>query len=333
MNVSLLALDEVLDTGLATLLDTFAFANSLAPTLGDGAPRFEVAVVGLRRRVRTHHGARVDALPLDGRASEVLALPALFATSPDEVDALLDRPDVADAAAALADQGPTTLAAACTSTFLLARSGVLDGHRATTSWWLAPAFRARFPAVTLDASRMVVEAAGRITAGAAMAHVDLALWIVRQASPALASLVARYLVVEPRPSQAPFIIPDHLATADPVVERFERWVREHLQSGLSLEAAARAVGASQRSLERRVRAVVGKTPVAFLQDIRVEVAAHLLRTTTLDLETVAAQVGYADASTLRTLLRRKLGRGVRELRARAEDPRLEEPDGPLQGEA
>ena len=34
-----------------------------------------------------------------------------------------------------------------------------------------------------------------------------------------------------------------------------------------------------------------------------------------DLEAIAAAVGYADASTLRNLLRRKLGRGVRELRA------------------
>ncbi|HEY5676094.1 MAG TPA: helix-turn-helix domain-containing protein, partial [Myxococcales bacterium] len=192
-----------------------------------------------------------------------------------------------------------------------------DGRPATTTWWLSPAFRARFPRVDLDESWMVVETKGRVTAGAAMAHVDLALWIVRRASPSLANLVARYLVVEPRPSQAPFIIPDHLAHADDVVERFERWVRDHLDAPFSVVSAARAVGASQRSLERRVRAVLGKPPVAFVQDVRVEVATHLLRSTGGDLEAIAAKVGYRDGTTLRTLLRRRLGRGVRELRRSA----------------
>jgi hypothetical protein len=32
------------------------------------------------------------------------------------------------------------------------------------------------------------------------------------------------------------------------------------------------------------------------------------------MEAIAAKVGYGDATTLRTLLRRRLGRGVRELR-------------------
>jgi hypothetical protein len=36
----------------------------------------------------------------------------------------------------------------------------------------------------------------------------------------------------------------------------------------------------------------------------------------MDLEAIAAEVGYSDGTTLRTLLRRRLGRGVRELRAR-----------------
>jgi transcriptional regulator GlxA family with amidase domain len=214
-----LALDDVFDTGLASLLDTFTFANALGPSLGRGAPRFDVRVVGMRRRIKTHHGLRLDTAPIEGRAPAYLVMPALFAASPGDMATVLARRDVTDACDALADHQRTTLAAACTSTFVLAEAGVLDDQRATTTWWLAPTFRERFPAVELDASRMVIEAPGRVTAGAAMAHVDLALWIVRQASPALASMVARYPVVEPRPSQAPFIIPDHLAHADPLVER------------------------------------------------------------------------------------------------------------------
>ena len=42
---------------------------------------------------------------------------------------------------------------------------------------------------------------------------------------------------------------------------------------------------------------------------------HLLKTSDHNIERTAAMVGYADGVTLRTLLRRRLGRGVRELRA------------------
>jgi transcriptional regulator GlxA family with amidase domain len=64
-----------------------------------------------------------------------------------------------------------------------------------------------------------------------------------------------------------------------------------------------------------MEAVLGKSPLLYFQDLRVEHAVHLLRTSPKNIEAIAAEVGYADGVTLRTLLRKRLGRGVRELRA------------------
>jgi transcriptional regulator GlxA family with amidase domain len=155
-----------------------------------------------------------------------------------------------------------------------------------------------------------------VTAGAALAHFDLALWLLRRVSPALAALTARYLVVEPRASQAAYIIPDHLAHSDPLVERFERWARGQLAQGFSLGAAAQAIGTSERTLARRMQHVLGKSPLAYFQDLRVERAVHLLQTSSDGVDQIAAKVGYSDGVTLRTLLRKKIGRSVRELRMR-----------------
>ncbi|SFH22895.1 hypothetical protein SAMN05216299_103123 [Nitrosospira sp. Nsp14] len=64
---------------------------------------------------------------------------------------------------------------------------------------------------------MVVSSSGFVTAGAALAYVDLALWLIRRSSPAIAGLTARFLLIEPRGSQSIFAIPDHLAHADPAL--------------------------------------------------------------------------------------------------------------------
>jgi len=318
MKLDVLALGGVFDPGLAAVLDTLATANELAAAQGWPAAPFEVRVVGLRRRVQTALGLQVPVQPADDAPADWLVLPAIGAKMPPALVAALETREVRDATVHLRERhaAGTRIAAACIGGFVLAESGLLDGHDATVSWWLGPLFRERYPAVRLDESRMLVASGDFVTTGAAIAHMDLALWLVRQASPELAAVTARYLIVDPRPSQAPYVIPDHLAHSDPLVARFERWAREHLAEGFSLDSAAAALATSPRTLQRRLEAVLGKSPLAYVQDLRVQRAVHLLQTSRSDVEAIAAQVGYADAVTLRALLRRKLGRGVRELRAR-----------------
>ena len=320
MRIVVLASDGVFDTGLAAVLDTFATANELATLRQLPAPRFEVTVVGVRKQVRTALGLRVPVQLASACAQpDWVVVPAPGAKMPETLLRALIRPDMQDAAAQLSDwhRGGARVAAACIGCFVLAESGLLEGHEATTSWWLGPLFRQRYPGVRLDETRMLVASGDFVTAGAAIAHLDLALWLVRQTSPELAAVVARYLLIDARPSQAAFIIPDHLAHADPLVQRFERWARDRLDQGFSLQAAAEALATSKRTLQRRLEAVLGKSPLSYFQDLRVERAVHLLRTSPADIEAIAAEVGYADGVTLRTLLRKRLGRGVRELRVRA----------------
>lgn len=320
MRVSVLVLDGVFDTGLSVILDTLETANELAAATGSGnakSSRYDVTLCGLRRSAKTHQGLRVDLEPAAKTKPDLVVVPAIGAKTVDTISAALERPDVRDASAAIrewADDG-TRVAGACTATFVLASSGALDGERATTTWWLAPLFRERFQGVTLDDSEMIVESSKIVTAGAALAHVDLALWIVRKRSPSLAEATARYLVFDSRPSQTSYVMSNHLAHSDPVVERFEQWARKHLVD-FDLVEAARRIGASTRTLERRMRAVLGKSPLSYVQDLRVELAVHRLRTTNDSIDDIAAAVGYGDGVTLRTLLRKKTGRGVRELRGR-----------------
>ncbi len=317
MRIDVLVLDGVFDLGLAAVLDTLATANELAPNVPGQRLRFDVRTVGLRREVHTAQGLKVPVVEVGAtpRAS-VLLLPALGCKTPETICAALERSDVGEACAWLKQRhaGRAQVLAACTGTFVLAQSGLLDGGKATTTWWLGPTFRQRFPEVILDDSTMVIECGRCITAGAALAHLDLALWLIRTKSPTLASLVSRYLLVEARSTPALHAIPDQLAHADPLVEAFERWARGHIAEQLSVEDAAKAIGTSPRTLARRTQRVLGRSPLGFVQDLRVDQAIHRLRTTDASVDDIAREVGYVDGVTLRNLLRRKTGRGVRELR-------------------
>jgi AraC-like DNA-binding protein len=84
--------------------------------------------------------------------------------------------------------------------------------------------------------------------------------------------------------------------------------------GFSLDEAATAVSSSKRTLARRMHAVQGKSPLSYFQSLRVERAVQLLKTGNESVDQIAARVGYADGVTLRTLLRRHLGHGIRDIR-------------------
>ena len=317
MRIHILALNGVFDTGLATVLDAFDTANALAEMTGISSLRFQTKVVGVGKTITTAHGL---SMPVTAAARaqvpDVVVAPAINRITPDPLLQALASDEVREAGVVLhkwSERGALT-AAACVGTFVLAEASLLDDKEATTTWWLAPLFRQRYPRVRLDDTRIIVQSNDVVTAGAALGHLDLALTLIGRASPELARITAKYLVADARTSQAAYAIPGHLMHSDPLVQKFERWGRQHLAEGFSLDNVSAALATSKRTLARRMESVLGKSPLEYFQDLRVERAVHLLETTKTSVDQIAAEVGYADGVTLRTLLRRKLGRGVREIR-------------------
>jgi transcriptional regulator GlxA family with amidase domain len=317
MRIHILALNGVFDTGLAAVLDAFDTANALAKMGGVSSLPFQTKMVGLRTTVTTAQGLSVPVTSATRAPTpDAVVMPAINRIMPEVLVKALADGEVREAGAVLrkwSGRGALT-AAACVGTFVLAEAALLDGEEATTTWWLAPLFRQRYPRVRLDESRIIVQSNTVVTAGAALSHLDLALTLIRRANPELADLTAKYLVADARTSQAPYVIPGHLVHVDPLVARFERWAQQRLAEGFSLDQAAVALATSKRTLARRMQGVLGKSPLEYLQDLRIERAVHMLRNSQASVDQIATEVGYAEGVTLRALLRRKLGRGTREIR-------------------
>ncbi len=310
MKIGVIAVPGTFDSALTSVLDVLGAAENLRPEVDPEIPEIVTRIAGTGRSATTQRGLTV---PIEHQLAErgvgefdMLVVPALGVFDGAGVAVALARPAARTVRELLSELGVEDrprLAGACTGTFLLAEAGCLDGHRATTSWWLSGLFGTRYPRVRLDMSRMVVESGTIVTAGAAFAHIDLAINIVSHVSPRLAELVAARLLIDERPARSAAAALSHLARADSLVSELEDWIRAHLAQPITLEQAATAIGTTRRTLERRTRERLGMTPLQLVRRLRIERANHLRRTTEQSLEQIAHAVGYRNAATLSRLLR------------------------------
>jgi transcriptional regulator GlxA family with amidase domain len=216
-----LELPTSMASSLAITLDVLATANRLRRRLG-----LEAAFEVIPARV-TAHGA------WEGRLSrgDLLIVPGFGCTSTAELDRELPL-EAACRARALMEKAASAgavVAASCASSFLLAETGLLAGRRATTTWWLAPLFARRYPDVDLQSDRIVVVDGDFVTGGAAMAQIDVMLTMVaRTAGPQIARECARYLVLDERRSQVPYMTISALVASDETLAAAERWVHLHV---------------------------------------------------------------------------------------------------------
>lgn len=309
----ILVLDGVMDSSLAVTLDTLRTAQALLAARDD-APPVRVRTVTVKAHATTACGLRLAGdQTLKTAAPETadwIIVPGLGAQSEQQIRQRLAARDAVQAARWLAGagSGKAHMAASCSAVFLMAQAGLLHGRAATTTWWLAPAFRARHPDVRLDETRMVVRDGARLTAGAALSQMDLMLSIVSEAmGPSVAHGCARYLLIDQRPSQARYMMQTHVQHQDSHVVAAERWIDAHIGEAMTVDALARALAIPAKTLARRIEAATGLSPIKFIQRRRLSRAAHLIETTRLSIEEIATQVGYRDSTALRKLIKREFG--------------------------
>jgi transcriptional regulator GlxA family with amidase domain len=314
-------LQGALGASVGVTLDVLSVANRSAAATAARRP-LAWRVVGVSPQVELSNGMTIAAQPLDTvdiPAGAVLVFPGIGLDHPGlgGADAMGDRyaeqrvlrrmamPD-AQAFAQLAGGHRARggwVAASCSSVLLLASAGLLDGRPATTHWRLDGFMRRNFPQVTLDTRRMVVDTGGVVTAGAAMAQMDLMLYLIRQrAGRGLADLAMKYLLIDDRTTQARYGVWDHVHPGgDDVARSFEALIEASLPDVPSVREAARELHMTEKTMARRLLKATGATPMALIQTVRMRHAERLLALGELSLEEVAQRVGYANATSLRKL--------------------------------
>lgn len=210
-------------------------------------------------------------------------------------------PEVSELVRHVHDRGAFVFAH-CTAAFMLGEAGLLDGRRCTTHWRYVDRLAAAYPKANVDQNVLYVQDGTIVTGAGSAAGLDAALHLMRQQfGSRVAAATARRMVVPPHRDggQAQFIarsVPDCDAeTLGPLLT----WIVENLADDLSVENLAARNHMSPRTFARRFRAETGTTPYSWVTAQRVRAAEELLELTDHPVEWIAAEVGFANAATLR----------------------------------
>ena len=169
----------------------------------------------------------------------------------------------------------------CAGAVLAAHAGLLDGRRATTHHQHLDELRHVAPACDVVGNRVFLMDGPVCSSAGVTTGIDLFLHrISRICGPALAAQVAQGMVVALRrgpndPELSPFLrFRDHL---HPAIHRVQDTIGQQPQADWSLPRMAEVACTSPRHLTRLFLTHAGIAPLAYLRNIRLDLAEAALR--------------------------------------------------------
>jgi transcriptional regulator GlxA family with amidase domain len=297
----LLLIDGFALMSYASVLEPFRAANVLS-----GRELYRYIHVSLDGRpTRASNGASILA---DGKVGDPIDCDTLFVFAAGDPSAFDDRRTFTWLRR-MALQG-VRMAGVSGGPFLLARAGLLDGHRATIHWEHQPAFVETFPRVILQSGLYVIDRR-RMTCAGGAAGLDLAIeQIERDHGHALAVRVGEWFIqAEPRaadrPQRASFR--DRYGVTNNRVLKVLANMEECVDDPAPRSILARIAGVSPRQLERLFREHLGTTVGGAYLGIRLDQADELIRQTAMPVTEAALACGFQSPSHFSRTFRARFG--------------------------
>ena len=209
------------------------------------------------------------------------------------------------------------LGAIDTGSWLLARAGVLSGHRCTVHWEDIPAFRDAFP--DLDVTDNLFEVDGRrMTCSGGTATMDFVLRLVaedhgREFAGSIAEEFMQEQVREGSRYQR-MDLSKRTGISDPRLLSAIVAMEQHVEEPISLAEVGEACGSSVRNLERLFTIHLRRSPSAYYREIRLNAARQLLLHGSWSILDVALSTGFVSASHFSRCYRTAFGRSPRDER-------------------
>ena len=198
----------------------------------------------------------------------------------------------------------------CTGAFLLARSGLLEGRKATTHWLYCERLANDYQNIQVEPDRIFIRDGSIYTSGGITAGIDLAMALVEEDwGSEIANHVARSLLVFLRRPGGQSQFSGYLVTEAKTrmdLRELQAWIIENPKENLSVEELANRMAMSPRNFSRVFVKDVGMTPANYVELVRVNAARHKIENTNIPLKSIAEQSGFCNDEHMRRAFQRQL---------------------------
>ncbi|MGH1543854.1 MAG: GlxA family transcriptional regulator [Arenicella sp.] len=196
------------------------------------------------------------------------------------------------------NQKKVTLGGLCTGTYLLARSGLLEGYRCTIHWENIASFRETFATALLTEELFEIDR-NRYTTAGGTAPMDMMLQLIKQqqGEKLAVSISEQFMCDRMRGSLDKQRIPLKLliGTHQPKLIEAVALMEANLEELINLDELSRLVGISRRQLERLFKKYLNCVPRRYYLELRLKRARQLLLQTDKSIVDVAVACGFVSA--------------------------------------
>ena len=191
----------------------------------------------------------------------------------------------------------TTIAGVGTGCFFLAAAGLLTGKPATTHWYAFDLFEDEFPQINLKRDYFITQTDSIYCAASINSLADLTIHFIQQLySAEIARHIERHFSHEiRRPYESLRYFEGALDNhSDEAILQAQLWLQDNFQQRVKLDELAAQCDMSVRNFNRRFKSATGKSPLRYLQEVRLGVARELLQNSNLSISEIAYRIGYQD---------------------------------------
>ena len=206
-------------------------------------------------------------------------------------------------------QNGALICAVGTGCCFLAEAGLLDGKAATTHWHYFDQFQKNYPLVELKRQYFITQAGNLYCAASVNSLADLTVYFIQRLfNKEIANHVERHFSHEIRRAYeaSGFFEREHNRHPDEEITQIQIWLQDNYYREIIMSQLAEKFSMSTRTFNRRFKAALGVSPLDFLQEIRINTAKDLLKTSNLSINEIADRVGYQDTGFFTTLFKKQL---------------------------
>jgi transcriptional regulator GlxA family with amidase domain len=199
----------------------------------------------------------------------------------------------------------------CSGAYLLAKTGLADGHTISSHWGACKELDEHFPNVKVNTENIYTHDRNIWTSAGVAAGIDMALAIVeKDHGPTLSSKIAKRLVVYSRrqgtQTQFSSFLEAQTAAVSRDIQAAVEWMIKNADKDISVATLADKARMSERTFYRKFHQTMSMPPAKYLELLRLDMAKQLLESGLAPKE-VAAHAGFRSYSGFRVAFIRAFG--------------------------